>query len=322
MKKLVFILLCIFTLFACKKQEANGKGYVNNVIRINDTGQMASCVQRIIKLQNMLELYLPENVNVEWTNILNTDAIRDSVATNQIDIAGMGIVAFIAAKENGYPLILLSATAGANAYLYSNNININKFKDISSSSRIAIQTIGSSYYLAFLIATRDVFGDPLIFNKNLITMPPVETLSSLKTSKDLDCAVIQLPYSIEANKIENLTMIEDLNPIMIKYGLTACFFTNEKFFNKNPILIDAFNKAVVDAVKFINEYTSEAAFLLSDSYGIEPIYIEEQFRSFPVELEIKGYDNISNLLFEIGLLDRKPGKFGDLPNYKDIPKIE
>jgi len=306
----------VLSLVACQKKSKN------SVIRINDTGQFASVVQRVIMLKNMLEPYLPDGVSVEWTSITSGADQRDAIIAGQLDITAMSIIQFLSSIENNLPLTLLSSSAAQNVFLYSNNEQIKRFEDITTSTKIAITGRATNMELAFFLKSAEVLGDPLIFSNNLITMPNTEMLASLSTSKEIDLAIIVLPNNIAADKIENLTMIEDLTPIIIKNSLASLFVTHNDFLQNNPILIEAFRRATEDAAHFINENPAEAADLLADDYGIEAKYLVNAFQRYPIQLEIReeGFNNTANLLFKMKILSKPARKFSELPNYNNIPK--
>jgi NitT/TauT family transport system substrate-binding protein len=310
------------SLAACHETSTNGDGYSVRAIRINDTGAFASVVQRIIMLKDMLEPYLPDDVSVEWTSISSGADQRDAIMAGQLDITAMSIIQFLSSIENDLPLALLSSSAAQNVFLYSNNEQIQRFEDITTSTRIAITGRATNMELAFFLRSAEAFGDPLIFSNNLIVMPNTEMLALLSTSREIDLAVIVLPNNIVADEIESLTMIEDLTPIIIENSLASLFVTHNNFLQNNPVLVEAFRRASEDAVRFINESPAEAAALVADDYGIAATHLVDAFQRYPVQLEVRaeGFNNTADLLFEMGILSRPAKQFSELPNYSDIPK--
>ena len=321
---LVAIMAVTAVVFAScqQKNDADVPGYKADVIRINDTGQFASCIQRIINLKDYLTPYLPEGVSVEWTSISSGSAQRDAIIAGHLDITAMSLIQFLSATENELPLSLISSAAAQSVFLYSNNENIKCFADIDESARIAVTGRATNMEMAFLIRCGEVFGDPMIYYNNIVTMPNTEMLASLATSDEIDCAIIVLPNNVKADEIEGLTMIEDLTPVIVENSLASAFVTDDDFVRDNPALLDAFRKATEDAVNFINENPEEAAKLLAAEYGIDEIHLVNAFKNYPVKLEIKenGYNNTAALLYQIEILKKPALKFSELPNYDTIPK--
>ncbi len=324
MKKTLLMLtfiICVIIFPSCssKKSIDENAGYREKVVRINDSMSYASCVQSIIRSKGYLEEYLPEDVSVEWTSIANSAEIRDAVAIGEVNLASVGAPSVIMAIENGVPIVLISATAGAPVYLYSNNPEINEFEDIGSDTRISIMTRGGASHISFLAKSKEVFGDALVYDNNLVSSPDPETLASVATSKDIDCAFFGPPSSIKADEIEHLRIIEDLTPIVLDYGITSYYVTNRSFYEDNPTLIEAFRKASEDAVEFINSNVGEAASILAEVYDIEARHLEDALTACPPSLEIDGYDAVAELLYEVGILEEEPKKLNEQLHYKDMP---
>jgi len=325
MKKVIVflaVLTCLASLMGASNVVSQEKGYSRETIVINDSNTYLSCVQLVIRLKGLMEKYLPDGVTVEWTYVATSADIRDAVIANRVDIASIAVPSVIVSLENHLPLVIISGTAGSPIYLYSNNPEIKTFQDITKNSRISTLNKGSATHLSFLAKCKEVFGDPTIYDNNLVAMPNAEALASLETSNELDCAMFVIPSTVRANEISKITLIEDLTPIMLDYNMTSYFVTNEKFFKENPVLIEAFRKATHDSVEFINNNTKEVAVLLGEVFDIDPVYIEEALLICPPRLEVSGYDKTANLMYEAGILSETPMKFIDLSYYNEIPKAD
>ena len=320
---ILLVVAALFSLVACSDAvQKKDDGYKAEVIRINDTGQFASCIQRIIKLKDFLTPYLPEGVSIEWAVNTSGSAQRDAIVAGQLDITAMSLIQFLSATENELPLTLLSSAAAQSVFLYSKNENIKRFEDIDASAKIAVTGRATNMEMAFFIRCGEVFGDPMIFYNNIVTMPNTEMLASLASSDEIDCAVIVLPNNIAANDIEGLTMIEDLTPVIVENSLASVFVTHSDFVKDNPALIEAFRKATEDAVRFINENPEEAAGLLAEEYGIDAVHLVNAFKNYPVQLEVRedGYNHTADLLYQMKILTKPAKRLSELPNYSEIPK--
>jgi ABC-type nitrate/sulfonate/bicarbonate transport system substrate-binding protein len=265
-----------------------------------------------------LDKYLPDGVTIEWTN--SYLSVRDPVATGHIDIAVMPITNFFYAVENDFPLTPLFAAAGSQAYIYSNNRRIRGFEDIHDSVRIATTAKGGIGTTAINIMSAEKYGDPFKLENNFYVMLYSEMFASLTVSNDIELAMFTLPHTETANKMEGLEKIVDLTPVMKENNLISLYFTSDQFYKKNPKLIEAFMNASYDALNYINENTTEAALFLSEIYNVDPSYIEEEFRAWPLNLEINGYDELASFLYEIGRLTKPPRKLFEFPSYDIIPR--
>lgn len=317
MKKEIYLLvlaILLFTVNGCSKKTAN-------VIRINDSGMFYSAVQTIIKEKNLLEPYLPDGATIEWSSLANNTEIRDAIVSDRLDIASMIKVSYINALENGLPLTLLAETAGTQSFTYSNNHLIRNFDDITDSTKIVFGSKLGNGAFAFYLLCATQYGDPFIFDKNIREMSVSDSFSSVAAGlKDIDIFNSGIPYSALLDEMDHVKKIIDLTPIMKEHGIGSVFFTSDNFYNKNRNLVDAFMKAANDAVKYINENPNEAAQLLAKAYNSSPKDVEDELRAWPINLEVRGYDELANLMYEMGMFSKPPKKFSDFHNYDSIPK--
>ena len=318
----IVVLVSLLLISSCRVYKQNSSQDNTNeamVIRINDTERYGSHIIGIVRAKDLLDLYLPDNIIVEWTSVTNSTNIRDAIATGDIDIASLGIPNYILAKESNYPILLLARSSTTSSYFYSNNEKIMKFEDINSTTRVAIASKGTINHLAFLIKCEEVFGDPMIYDNNLVAMSYSDMITSLSTSNEIDCAIITMPAFIEADQIPTLVRVEDMTQIYLDNHLDVCFVVSNDFYQSNPELVDAFMKAVEDAFTYVDEYPNEAAELLSEAYKIDASYVKDELRKLPHKTDIMGYDELASFLYHVGMLDKEPGLFIDLPNLKEVP---
>ena len=323
MASLIIILVVAISVAACGKENssADERGYTSETIRINDSNSYASCVQAIIRSNGMLEQYLPEGITVEWTGIANSTDIRDAVIAGRIDIASVGSPSVITAIENQIPLVIISSTAGAPLYLYCKNPTIKAFEDINENTRITIPSKAAAAHIAFLAKCKDVFGDGTVFDNNLVIIPNTEALASIASSDEYDGCLIGIPTTIRANEIDGLSVLEDLTPVVLDYGITSFFVCNEDFYDNNPVIIEAFRKATIDAIEFIRNHTAKAAEILGEIYDIPPEYLVEALKTCPPDIYVSGYDRLAEFMLEVGILSSAPMRYETLLHYNDIPKV-
>ncbi len=321
----VIVLLMVSLMTACGGNSASPSdtGYTADVFRINCGVSYGSVVTQIIKLHGLLDGKLPDGVSIEWSYIESSSNVRDALSAKQVDIAVASIPTIIAAIENGAPIAVLSNSAAQSAYVFSNNPDIKSLDDIGPTHKISSSTLGGTYGLAFMMVCKEIYGDAQKFSQNFLTMSNSDTLISLASSKEIDCAILGFPSLAEARKMENLTPIYDLLPVMRENSLTQINVASQEFAESNPVLVQAFLDASQEAMDFLNDNPEEAAALLSQQYGdVAPSEIEEQIKGVPFTLEISetAYDSVAQLMHETGILSNPPKKFSELPNYDSIRK--
>ena len=81
----------------------------------------------------------------------------------------------------------------------------------------------------------------------------------------------------------------------------------------------AFENARDEIMDSWNSKLDHNAQILSELYECDKAEIAGIMESLPPTKEITGYDKLSALMYESGMLNKQPLSFEDLPNYDKIP---
>jgi ABC-type nitrate/sulfonate/bicarbonate transport system substrate-binding protein len=297
-----------------------------NTLRIGYDHTTASFVMQYIMLSGLLEEKLPEGVSVEWADVLSSTARRDALVTGSLDISVLNMPAFIAAYENGMPLVMLSGSIIQEGMVFSARPDIRSLGDVDQSHKIAILTIGGVMHLALMLAAEAEFGDANRFDSSLVAMQYPDMFATVETSDMLDIVIAPFPNSLRANEMDKLTPIHDLSLISASNHLGHVMVANKDYHGDNPVLINSFREAFHEAVSFIIENPEQASMLVHDriysDIDFEDLvtYVRDVQSPF-FEISESAYDNIANLMYEVGIIPNPPGRFAELPNYDSIPKV-
>jgi NitT/TauT family transport system substrate-binding protein len=319
---IVFIaLLLLFIIYGCSQQSAtNNNGYASTAININVANAYTDIINLIIKEENLLQPYLPDDITVNWLEIFNSADIRDSALAGRLDIFSQAAPVAITAIENGLPIRILSNHVATYAAVISTKDHIRNLSDLTESSRITISSKGSSPHLAFALYCKDYFDDPVVFENNLISVPPADVLGLMLTSQDYDAYIKAFPALFQIPDDVDYHIIADLTPVALKYGAGTYIAATEDFIRNNPIFIEAYRRASEEAVDLILNDTERIAAVLAPIFGVELDILVYVIRRNPPRLEMSGYDEMATVLYEMGILASPPMRFTELPNYNDIPK--
>jgi ABC-type nitrate/sulfonate/bicarbonate transport system substrate-binding protein len=328
MKKLLYALfalaLCVSGASCAKQAQTEDAGYSAETVHIAYNLSAPSFVAVMIKEQNLLDKYLPENVSVEWARMDSAADIRDALVGGKIDIALSNYTTFAIAADKKLPLTLVSNGYNILADVFTNDPQYRTIDDFNQNDKILIASLGSTYEFAMKLVCKETFGNADYFDGAFVVSAEDTMIQQLLSADTFKGAVIKFPFTAQAEKTENLYRVLSLGPLMAENGLNGCHVANSDYQAKNPAIIEAFIKAQNDAVAFINSHVSETAQVLGqlsqvDSGAIAPILTE-----YPAVTEISesAYNNTVQFLHENGLLDHTPRKFSELPNYADIPKAD
>ena len=323
MKKVISLIIIIFILlnfFACSKKDNASNGYVKKKVVISYGATYTQIVNQTIMLKDLLSPLLPDDVSVEWSNLVNTQDIRDAATAGKMDIFTLSASGAISAIENGLPFHIISNQVAGYAKILTTKDYIVNISDLTSDSKVTVSSKGSTPHLIFSLYCLDVLHNATIYDNALVPVPDADAIGLIQTSHDYDAYILSFPACYKIPDYVNYHVVDDITPTSLKYNVGTYILTTEEFEENNPVIIEAFKKASAQAVDLLNNDTYEIAVLLSDFYDVQPELLAETIHQCPPKLEISGYDDIANLMLEMGILTKPAKKFSELSNYKEIPK--
>jgi ABC-type nitrate/sulfonate/bicarbonate transport systems, periplasmic components len=310
MKKILIIITIMIVLTGCRKKE------LKEVV-IDTSNAIDRSVVNIMREEKILEKYLPEGVKVKWKDMSSGIARKDALLAGEVQFIAVTSSQFIIYKDSGMPITLINSLSNISTSIYSNNPNIKSIEDLDKAKRIVVNSMTSDDYMLFKRIAYEYFGDYNYFDDKMSFMDEVDILTSLKSSKDIDVAILPYVYAAYADEVKTLTKLYESS---VDEPFERYLVTTDKFYNEHPEIVEAFIKAEEEAVKFINENPERASEILAPIYELDKIIIKEFFDKYPPSLSVKGYDETANLLYEMKVIENKPKKLSDMENYKDIVK--
>jgi ABC-type nitrate/sulfonate/bicarbonate transport system substrate-binding protein len=288
----------------------------NREVTIITTPELVKSVLNVIKEKNLLDEYLPENVEVNWINIDGTSNIRDALSTGQADIGPLGTIGYINAIEKQYPLYLISNSDNVALYLVSNSDSIKIVENLEKVRKIAVNSLGSSAHVALQIFAKENFGDYHYFDDNLLSPGQDVITNSILTSKDIDAAVINVnQYFLLKDRVTLLQRIDK-----DELPLSNYLVSNINFANNNRDIIEAFYRAEEKAINYLNNDSDEASEFLAPLYNLSSKQVLSELENNKRQISIINYDVISQTLYDLKLLEGKPRLYIDLPKYNELQK--
>lgn len=279
-----------------------------------------SATNIIMKEEGILEKYLPNGVNVEWSQIATGPDIRDAMISDKVDIADLSLMSFITAHEQELPISLLSFSGSTPIKLYSHSADIQELSDFKAEDRISITNKSTNLHIAFLALCERELGTAMALDSNLTAIPAADAVASLQTSDDYAGAVFSFPMSIQADDIDSLHLLYDMSDIIREYSIGDVMAVRSDYYEKNADVIEAFLKAQEEAITFIINDPSAAAADMAPYFGCGEEEIIDAIKEMPPDNKVAGYDKQAQLLYEAGILSSEPDKFESLDNYDDIVK--
>lgn len=320
MKKVLSIIACVMIVcivIACvffKKED--GKKELKEVV-IDTSNAIDRSVVNLIREEKILEKYLPDGVKVKWKDMASGSARKDALLASEVQFIAVTSSQFVIYRDSNMPITLINALSKVSTGIYSNNPNIKTIADLAKAERIATNSMTSDDYMLFKKLAYENFGDYNYFDDKMSFMDEVDILTSLKSSKDIDVAILPYVYAKYADEVDSLTKLYESsgNEPFERYLVT----TNE-FYKNYPDIVSAFIKAEEEAVKFINDDPQKASEILAKSYELDTALIKEFFIKYPPSLKVRSYDLTADLLYEMKVVENKPQELTEMLNYNDIIK--
>lgn len=311
MKKTISIIVGLITLFMCTLTGCTSVDDERTVTIAYNPNAYASAVSQIMKTDNLLEKYLPEDVSVEWVEMSSASDIRDALAAGTLNIATPALTAFITASENNLPIKLISNYGHAQVSLYGCN-EINDITDFKSEDVIAIKGLNSNPHIALLAYCKEKGFDVKEYNDILSKIPEAETIGMLSLGIDIEGAILSYPVTKEADVLENVNKLVDFSDIIKEYNLGTVVCVNTDFYENNEDVVNAFehaHKYIVD--NWESDFDKNAA-ILSEQYGCSVKEIIELMESLPPTMEISGYDKLASLMYECEMISNPPKTYEEV----------
>lgn len=321
-KVLFYIVMSMLLAFLTGCGEKQTDNQAPEKVTLNDTEALSNGVMAIIRHENLMEKYLPENTKVEWTTLAAAAEIRDGIVSGNIDIGAYAFPSFIIGEENGLPLRMVSSVGGTPIKLYSNDETIQSLSDFSSEDKIAVVGLGSMLHIAFLAEANEQGLDVSQYDNVFSVMPHADGLAALSGGNDVNGLLLTFPTTLKADKTNTIHEVFDLSDICIQYGINVVSVMSEEMYEQHPEIAEAFLKAQEDAIKLYQEKPDYVAGFLAEKWEIDPQNIKDAWEKLPLIMEIKGYDKQAELLYEMGLIENSPKSFQELDNYDDLMKLQ
>ncbi|MBR6964739.1 ABC transporter substrate-binding protein [Candidatus Saccharibacteria bacterium] len=276
----------------------------------------ACSVITLVKENQLLEKYLPDDVEIEWVMMDSGSDRRDAIATDRAQIGVVENLKVITSLENDYPLRILANGPASYRGIYTADDNINSAADLAD-KKIAYQGTGAGLTLKKDLAENYQIN---LTDDQLLSLNE-QQLIDLIAQDQVDAAVMTRVMASKAMQVRpDLRMVHSLTEETARIGATYWLIGSVSYFDQNPDLLEPVMKAYTEAIETINKDPKAVAEQLSPLFEIDAEIIEQEFLDFAPIVEIYGYDEIAEMLYENGELDEAPKKFAEIPYYESTPK--
>ncbi len=272
--------------------------------------------------ENLLEKYLPDGVEVEWTSLAAASDLRDGVLSGNVHIASYALPAYIMSMESDLPLVMIARDGASPIKVYANEERIQSILDFTDTDKISVLGLGSIMHIAFLAQAYELGMESSMFDSSFQIMPHADGLAALSGGNGVQGLILSFPTLIKADNTDSIHEVCDLTDIVLEYGIGPVEIVSEDFYENHPEIVEAYIKAREEALQLCYDEPERIAAVLAEEWEIDEDIVLETLMAMPPTLEITGYDKQAQLLYEMGLLENEPKKFEELSNYEALLKLQ
>lgn len=257
----------------------------------------------LMKEEGLLEKYLPEGTQVEWSQLGNTTAIREAMLAGRVDIGCMAIPPFLIGRDGGMPWKICAGVSDMQVGLTARNPAYRTIADITDQDRIALPQPGSIQHILLAMAAEREWGEPQRFDNQLVTLNHPDGMSALLAGADVTLHFTTAPYlgkEQEAGMTLLLTGQEAMGGPFT--GIVAV--AREAFYEDSPEIYAAFLSALGEAMEMIREKPEAVAELLAPVYEMskEELLAEMTAEGAAYGTEVSGLAEFSGFMSRTGYL--------------------
>jgi len=306
---IIILSLSIFLLSACGTNDQSSQ----KTITIAEQYGLAYAPVQLIKELQLLEEANPE-LKVEWKQLSNTTSIRESMLAGDVDLAFMAIPPFLIARDKGMDWKIISGLSESPLGLMTNREDINSLADFKAEDKIALPQPGSIQHILLSMAAQRDFKEIDKFDDQLLTMSHPDAMNALLAGREVSAHFASAPYLFLESREEG---VKNVLSGREAFGGDFTFIigvSTEEFYRQQSENYRLFFKALMEAVKFINQKPSETAEILADNYDLSETEMKE-YLNWPgmnFTVEIKGLEKFLDFMTAEGYLKENNYQRSDL----------
>ena len=313
-----------FSIFMRMRARGGGQNDSKTIdkVVINYARSFSDLSAGIIMHENLLEKYLPDGVEVEWTSLAAASDLRDGVLSGNVHIASYALPAYIMSMESDLPLVMIARDGASPIKVYANEERIQSILDFTDTDKISVLGLGSIMHIAFLAQAYELGMESSMFDSSFQIMPHADGLAALSGGNGVQGLILSFPTLIKADNTDSIHEVCDLTDIVLEYGIGPVEIVSEDFYENHPEIVEAYIKAREEALQLCYDEPERIAAVLAEEWDVDEDIVLETLMAMPPTLEITGYDKQAQLLYEMGLLENEPKKFEELSNYEALLKLQ
>ncbi len=276
----------------------------DNSISIAEQFGLAYAPIQIMKEKQFLDARVPEGTDIQWIQLANTAAIRESMIAGDLDIGFMAIPPFLIGWDRGMEWKIATGLCSSPLGLVTHKESVRSLSDLTSEDRIALPQPGSIQHILLSMACEKAFNNPQQFDQQLVTMSHPDGMNALIAKQDITAHFTSPPYLNKALKVEGLHQILSGEEAMGKEFSFIVGTVTQDFYDTHPSLYTSFLEALQESIHYIQNNPAESAVILSKQYNLPQEETLEYIQSIQYGSTVKGLSDFAEFMVNNGYLDK------------------
>lgn len=316
MKKItavIFIFLVfLFFITGCENNNEHNTVKDNKLVIAEQYGLAYAPVQLIKELELLQQA--DSDLKIEWKQLSNTAAIRESMLAGEVDIAFMAIPPFLIARDKGMNWKIISGLSQSPLGLMVNRDYIKSITDFKKTDKIALPQPGSIQHILLSMAAEKEFGNPKIFDNQLLTMKHPDAMNALLSRKEVAGHFASPPYLFQESREAGIKQILSGEEAFGGEFTFIIGVSTEKFYQNEKEKYQLFKNSLNQAVKEFYKSPEKTAKILADNYDLKIEETKEylNWSGMKYSSEIKGLKRFISFMKKQGYLADKNYKTSEL----------
>ncbi len=301
---ILVLALCVCLFAGCSSSgKSNAPSTQPKTITIAYQGGIGYAPVHVLEVKKLIEENYKGNIQVTFTKLDSGAAINEGIIGGTIDIGCMGLGPAISGVSRGIPYKVISNLCAQSHGLMSNDPNITKLTDITSTDKIALVNTGSIQHILLAMTAEKLLGDPHALDNNIQAMSHAEGMASLE-SGTVKLHLTSSPFIYQERDSGKYIELTELSEVWPSGNSFLVAMASTKL-AEDKELFDAISKAFAQAIDFINTNPDEAAkieeeYLKLDIDTVKGYLAQPDCQFFP---ELRGADDMAAFMLRAGFIE-------------------
>jgi len=261
-----------------------------------------------------IDFFSKYGLKVQWITLGSGGAVREAMASNELDAAFMGIPPYLIGWDKGLPAKIAAGYCVIPVSLVTYDEDINTLEDFNPEHKIAVPSPGSVQHILLSMALKKQLGDANVLDDNLVALPHPDGAQAMLAKQNVVAHFTTPPYLFEELEQPGYKVVLDgFDAFGQDFNFNVALVT-EHYHDNNPQGYAAFVQGLNEAMNWVNENKEETARLLAPEFQIEKEKLLKYLTAEGVNYTTAPYGlmGFADFMKEAGYISKVPQSLSDI----------